>query len=388
MPIERIGWVKEQIPNVVQQDPASLVPIQIKKILQRWGHPKDAQDILAIQEALRQLVYNPWELDGVFKIKDKVTFQTMLAISDFQRANGLIVDWQPWIRTLRRMLDQLEHKVKNPSKTQEATIPKAEIPKLQLPVKVIAPKSILQTNIAGLKWASSILRWGSLFASQSLDNIRWAMNKPQDDLHHRKDAKTAILIPWFLCNQGVMKQLWDQLSKSMNVIYPNIGALEQWYKSLPELADSIANYVIDLEDKGLLKKDGEYTIIGHSLWWSLAILVTSKLRARHIIQVSTPNRAPDVSKISGFGYIPALFDLRNIESAYQQVQPKNPIERLTSIIPKNDIFIGTDVQWFVKVPGNIRVNTIDKKIVEWWHIDPIFTTDGIQNIVNIANQKD
>ena len=35
MPIERIGWVKEQIPNVVQQDPASLVPIQIKKKLQR-----------------------------------------------------------------------------------------------------------------------------------------------------------------------------------------------------------------------------------------------------------------------------------------------------------------------------------------------------------------
>lgn len=357
-------------------------------MLQNLGEPKNAQDILAIQEALKQLGQNPWELDGVFKKKNAVTSHTIQALSDFQKANGLVVDWQPWTETLTRMLSLLERRVHKPTEPKAAIIQKPELQKPQVIVNVDPPKSTFQTNIDGLKWAWSMLKWGSLFSAQSLENMRWAINKPQDDLHHWKNAKTAILIPWFLCNQGVMRQLWEQLSKSMNVVYPDIGALEQWYKSLPELADSIANYVINLENKGLLEKDGNYTIIGHSLWWSLALLVTSKLRARHIIQVSTPNRAPDISKVSGLGYIPALLNLRSIVSGYENTKPISPIWRLTSIISRDDIFIGTGVQWFDKIPPNFTVNRIDRTIIRWWHIDPILTSDGIKTIVDTANQKD
>lgn len=388
MSIEKVDWVKKQILADAQQGPAALIPNQIVKILQNWGHPKDAQDILSIQEVLSQLGHNPWELDGFFKKKKAVTSLTMRALSDFQKANGLAVDWLPWRLTLTRMLGLLEQQVKKPTEKWQTTVSNAVVLNPHSSVISVTEKSTFQTNIDGLKWAASMLRWGSLFSDQGQENMRWMINKPKDDLHHWKDAKTAILIPWFLCNQGVMRQLWDQLSKSMNVVYPDIGALEQSYKSLPELADSIANYVINLENKGLLEKDGNYTIIGHSLWWSLALLVTSKLRARHIIQVSTPNRAPDISKVSGLGYIPALFNLRSIESGYENIKPISPIGRLTSIIPRGDVFIGTDVQWFGKIPGNIRVNRSDNLIVNWGHIDPILTKAGIQSIVDSANQKD
>jgi len=94
----------------------------------------------------------------------------------------------------------------------------------------------------------------------------------------------------------------------------------------------------------LLKKDGNYTIIGHSLGGTLALLATNKLHAQHIIQVSSPNETPDVARISGLGYIPALLNLRNIQSEYAKIQPISPIARLTTIIPKDDRFIGTDVQ--------------------------------------------
>jgi len=46
-----------------------------------------------------------------------------------------------------------------------------------------------------------------------------------------------------------MKQLGTELSKSMNVVYPDIGATEQLYNSLPELAEKITSYVIDLEKR-------------------------------------------------------------------------------------------------------------------------------------------
>lgn len=97
-----------------------------------------------------------------------------------------------------------------------------------------------QRNMNGIKWALSMLRYWSHFWDQSLENLRGSIDKPQDDLHHWKNAKTVILIPGFLCNQWVMRQLWDSLSKSMNVVYPDIGIVEQLYKSLPELADKIS----------------------------------------------------------------------------------------------------------------------------------------------------
>ncbi len=151
-------------------------------------------------------------------------------------------------------------------------------------------------NIHGLSAASSMLSYG-LFYQQTLDNIRGIL-KPADDLHHGKDAQTAILIPGFACNQGVMRGLGDKLSASMNVVYPDIGIVDYSHLSLNEMADKIAIYIGRLEQEGKLKKDGQYTIIGHSLGGSIAFLVSQKLRAQHIVQISTPNEAPVVAKIS------------------------------------------------------------------------------------------
>ncbi len=39
-----------------------------------------------------------------------------------------------------------------------------------------------------------------------------------------------------------------------------------------------------------------------------------------------------------------MIDLRNISKVYEQVTPREPIEKLTTIIAKKDKFIGTDVQ--------------------------------------------
>ncbi len=184
-----------------------------------------------------------------------------------------------------------------------------------------------------------------------------------------------------------MAQLGAKLSPSMNVVYPDIGVLEQLHKSLPELANDIAMYIENLENTGKLKVGGEYILIGHSLGGSLALMVSSKLRARHIIQVSTPNEIPAVSKISGFGWFPALVDLRNIKQVYGTIRPVQPIGRLTSIIPKNDRFIGPDVQGTGLLPPNIlsQVGTTDGVIVQGGHIDPIDTPSGIANIVRVAN---
>ena len=102
-------------------------------------------------------------------------------------------------------------------------------------------------NIHGLSAASSMLSYG-LFYQQTLENIR-GIFKPADDLHHGKDAQTAILIPGFLCNQGVMRGLGDKLSASMNVVYPDIGIVDYSHLPINEMADKIAMYIGKLEQE-------------------------------------------------------------------------------------------------------------------------------------------
>ena len=97
-------------------------------------------------------------------------------------------------------------------------------------------------NFHGLKRAGSMLIPGSHFLDQTIDNFR-GIWKPKDDLHFGKNAETAILIPGFLCNQGVMRDLGDKLSASMNVVYPDIGVIDSTHLSLDEMADKIAVYI-------------------------------------------------------------------------------------------------------------------------------------------------
>jgi hypothetical protein len=385
MTTESLPSVNEQISPDVQKTPGLLMPWKIQEILnQRWGNPNNAEDILAIQEWLHQLGYAPGALDGVFKEKNAITLHTIEALRDFQKKNGLTVDWQPWKQTLAKMLDVLNAKIAQPS-SLGGVVDKSQVNPKRIPPSPIQ-KSVLESNIRGIGGALSMLLPGSFFLKQMIDNLGATFSKPKDDLHHGKDSKTAILIPWFLCNQGVMEWLGKKLSRSMNIVYPDIGANEQLVRSLPELADKITQYVIDLENKGLLKKDGEYTIIGHSMGGSLALLVTKKLRARHIIQISTPNSGPDVAKISWLGYIPVLFDLRGISSQYATVRPISPIWRLTNITGENDLFIGTGVQWSDWIPPNIQINRVDPAVfLKWGHIDPIVTDAGINRIADIAN---
>lgn len=385
---ELLDWVRKEIPEEAHKNPSILVPWRIKTMLQNWWKLGDTIKILAIQDAMIHMEYSPWELNAIFKNKNQITWETMLSIDEFQKENDLTQNWQPWKSTLIKIFDGITENgfVKAPEIIFPG-IKTIETPIKQTTSPTSPEKSILQSNIDGIIWISSMLKWWSLFSSQSVENIRWAISKPKDDFHHGKDAKTAILIPWFLCNQGVMRQLGTELSKSMNVVYPDISANEQLYNSLPELANKITSYVLDLENRGLLKKDGNYTIIGHSLGGSLALLVTNKLRSQHIIQVSSPNEAPDVARISGLGHIPALLNLRDIQWEYAKIQPRSPIERLTTIIPKDDKFIGTDVQWVHWIPWNFTINHIDGLILKWWHIDPILTESGIKNIAEIANWK-
>jgi len=179
-----------------------------------------------------------------------------------------------------------------------------------------------------------------------------------------------------------MRQLGDSISQSMNVIYPDIWAGEQFHASLSILADKIVDYIVKLEQSGKLKSGWEYIIVWHSIWWALAVLVWSKLKTKHIIQVSTPNDAPDVAKISGLGFIPAILDLRDIKSQYSKVKmsPQNPIQRLTTVMPENDKFIWTKVQSNLLIPPNISITRTDRINMKWGHIDPILTPSWIKQL--------
>jgi pimeloyl-ACP methyl ester carboxylesterase len=206
------------------------------------------------------------------------------------------------------------------------------------------------------------------------------MLKPADDLRHGPDAPTAILLPGFLCNQGVTVALGKKLAPSMNVVYPNIGILDYSHRSLFELADKIAEYVGKLESEGKLAEGGRYTIIGHSMGGNLALLVANKLRVRHLVQVSTPNQSPAVAEIVGLGIVPALFDLRNISEAYENLALRESIDRLTSITPQGDKFVGTDTQGVQWLPENILIREIDPIPFPGGHLDPILTDAGISTV--------
>ncbi len=423
----KVDWAKSQIPKEAQENPDILVPKTIEEMLARWGNPKDAnpKDILAIQAALSRLGYPPGKLDAIFKDKDKVTSHTMEAIRRFQKEHGLKkVDWQPGKETLHQMLVALSEQASKQSAAQRTTnapLKAAETSRKPAETRLVAPPQalgiskkpvviswlqkpiiarggaeeewLLVRNLHGLWDAASMLIPGSHFLDQTIDNIHGAIDKPKDVIRPVDlNAQTAILIPGFFCNQGVMRGLGDKLSASMNVIYPDIGIIDSSRLSLNEMADKIVVYILKLEQEGKLRKDGQYTIIGHSLGGNIALLVSQKLRVNHIVQVSTPNKTPPVAKISWLGFsvfwrdfIPAMIDLRNIENIYKRVTPKGPLETLTYIIAKKDAFIGTNVQWVSGIPSNIPIGKTEGIIVAGWHIDPIITDSGKRTIINAVS---
>ena len=227
------------------------------------------------------------------------------------------------------------------------------------------------------------LLWDPLLIKQTGLNIRGTFLHPKNSITPEDEwRKTAILIPWFLCNPGMMTVLWDKLSSSMNVVYPDISAVDYMKYGLVELADKI---VRSIESYGNLN---DCILIWHSAWGILALLVAHKLAIGHVMQISTPNAPPVVATIAWLGYIPAVLDLRNLDDNKDGVLSLrniwSSIHRLTTVIPSGDRFIGTNCQWYWHLKSLwFHIGNPINRTVLWWHMTPILTDKWVDQVIDI-----
>ena len=350
----------------------------IREILVSSNQKADEKTVLMTKEILDTMWYTLRQLEDLRKQKDMIYPETSQVNGAFHTGSGRIPqDASNIIKRLSKQKELIE------GGDLKKFTPEVRTKKYVVSKKPTKIDEFLEKNRSWLRDVGSMLFYRAYYR-QTLENIRGII-KPEDDLHHGKNGKTAILIPGFLCNQWVMKNLGNKLSNSMNVVYPDISVTDYSHKSLAQLADKIVSYIKNLERQGKLPEDWEYTIIWHSLGWAIAVLVSCKLRTDNIIQIATPNQTPPVAHISWLNAIPAVFDLREISQIYERAEKHGLIENLTAVIPRNDAFVWTDVQWSSWIPRAIPVRKAQNVYVNWGHIDPIFNDEWIQAVVNAAN---
>lgn len=218
----KANWAKEQVENVFKNTEADLKNLKegivtgisenhIKNILssfkdkmeKKWFNNalKDntwAWYTLALQIALSQLGYNPWQIDWIYRssnqIKTKTESKTMAAVKTFQEQwnkdnpnDRLVVDWRAGPATIAKILGKLWTKTivnqstvktnvkktdetKKPEETQEEKKP-VEIKK---PVVVNTPKEEPEEELEVIE---SKLNWNEL-AEENYEELKknlWGM---------------------------------------------------------------------------------------------------------------------------------------------------------------------------------------------------------------------
>lgn len=183
------------------------------------------------------------------------------------------------------------------------------------------------------------------FLWQTYYNFLWNI-KPTDTIID-PEYKTSVLLPGFLCNDGVMKSLWRDIEalNNRNVIFPWIRVASWLYKSIPQIAGEVIEYLEKLINQWIISENSEIEFLGHSAWGivaEIATIVNTRMRIKKIIRMSSPsgNPAPLVN-LPWLGIIPAIRNMRDRKI----LSTRNESVSHISVIGTHDSFIPPKFQW-------------------------------------------
>lgn len=158
---------------------------------------------------------------------------------------------------------------------------------------------------------SPSLLWGlamqEVYHTKWLVGFWWKNPKPHDN-----NRPSILLAPWFLCNADIMTRIWGELEDSHNVYYSRVSRIHWLYKNVEELSTNLRDEIAEiLKDK---ERNGDLTLMWHSLWWVTTVMATmlgTNIKVRRVIQLASTNKWwTPLGNLFWIKWLPAIKDMQ------------------------------------------------------------------------------